>query len=94
LTAPGARHAALLAGQIHYFTGKPCKRDHVARRWTLNATCIECVWERNQLPANRKKVAAYRASINALNRSYQRDYYAKNREKLTAKRRARYWGQP
>jgi len=33
---------ALNAGMTHYFTGKPCSRGHVARRWTSNGVCVEC----------------------------------------------------
>lgn len=33
---------ALARGLIHYFTGKPCCRGHVAKRWTANNNCDEC----------------------------------------------------
>lgn len=29
-------------GLRHYFTGKPCKRNHVAPRRTKDSTCVEC----------------------------------------------------
>jgi 5-methylcytosine-specific restriction endonuclease McrA len=34
--------AARAAGQIRYFTGKPCKNGHVAERFVGNRQCIEC----------------------------------------------------
>lgn len=33
---------ARLAGDKFYFTGKPCKRGHVCRRYTNTRTCFEC----------------------------------------------------
>lgn len=29
-----------------YFTGKPCKRGHVAERYVSTRTCVECADER------------------------------------------------
>lgn len=26
-----------------YFTGKPCKHGHIAKRFTLSGTCYECI---------------------------------------------------
>lgn len=37
-----ARKAAALAGLAIYSTGKPCKRGHVAPRWTSGAGCTAC----------------------------------------------------
>jgi len=34
--------AAVAAGEAQYFTGKPCKRGHIAPRSTANSTCMEC----------------------------------------------------
>jgi 5-methylcytosine-specific restriction endonuclease McrA len=39
--------AAKAAGLIRYFTGKPCKRGHVAERFVGNRQCIECGRENN-----------------------------------------------
>lgn len=36
------RQQALQQGLLHYFTGKPCKRGHVARRYVSIRSCIEC----------------------------------------------------
>lgn len=36
------RKNALLQGLTRYFTGKPCKHDHIAERYTGNKTCCEC----------------------------------------------------
>lgn len=36
------RNDAKVANQQYYFTGKPCKNNHIAKRQTANGTCIEC----------------------------------------------------
>ena len=38
----GVRNIAKLAGELRYFTGKPCKHGHVAYRSTINGHCLEC----------------------------------------------------
>lgn len=38
----GPRHKAKLAGEATYFTGVPCRRDHVSPRMTDSGSCIEC----------------------------------------------------
>jgi hypothetical protein len=45
-----------------YFTGNPCKRDHIANRNTLTGTCIECrmIHDQKQYHRNRSKVLARR----------------------------------
>lgn len=30
------------AGMSHYFTGKPCKHGHIAKREVVSCNCIEC----------------------------------------------------
>ena len=37
-----ARKDALAQGLTHYFTGKPCKRGHIATRYANTANCVEC----------------------------------------------------
>lgn len=36
------RPAARSLGLIRYFTGRPCKRGHIAERQTSNGNCCEC----------------------------------------------------
>lgn len=33
---------AVKNGDKHYFTGKPCKRGHVALRFTKGGGCVDC----------------------------------------------------
>lgn len=36
---------ARAAGLIRYFTGAPCRRGHIAERYTNGATCVQCLYE-------------------------------------------------
>lgn len=36
------RKDALAQGLTHYFTGKPCKRGHIAARYAKTGNCVEC----------------------------------------------------
>lgn len=36
------RQSAIKAGDMTYFTGKPCKRGHISPRYTKTKICIEC----------------------------------------------------
>lgn len=33
---------AIKNNEQFYFTGKPCKRGHIAKRFTANSVCVEC----------------------------------------------------
>ena len=48
MVARGPRHQAKLAGDLHYFTGIPCRAGHVSVRVTDNGSCIECRRERER----------------------------------------------
>jgi len=37
-----ARQKAVENNEITYFTGKPCKRGHIAARFTLTSNCKQC----------------------------------------------------
>lgn len=37
-----SRQAAIANGLVRYFTGKPCRRGHVAERQLTNGSCVEC----------------------------------------------------
>lgn len=38
-----SRQSAIDQKLSKYFTGEPCKRDHVSERYTINSGCVECV---------------------------------------------------
>jgi hypothetical protein len=38
-----SRHDAHAAGQNKFYTGRPCKRGHLAQRYVGNGACVECL---------------------------------------------------
>jgi len=44
----GARHVAVCKDEPFYFTGKPCKYGHVAKRSTVSGTCATCAPSRSR----------------------------------------------
>ena len=70
------------AGATRYFTGKPCKRGHVAERLVSTRTCVDCHAE-NQ--------AAYRVAHPDAIAATEKRRYEKHREKRVAK--AKKWQQ-
>jgi 5-methylcytosine-specific restriction endonuclease McrA len=40
---PKTRREAALTNSLFYFTGKPCKNGHVAKRYTKWGVCFECL---------------------------------------------------
>lgn len=45
ITLKSTRAQSKAAGDKHYFTGKPCKRGHVAKRVASTSNCCECMRE-------------------------------------------------
>ena len=39
---PNSPKAAKKIGSKFYFTGKPCKNNHIANRYTLSRVCVKC----------------------------------------------------
>lgn len=46
---PISRNEALALGLSRFFTGRPCKRGHIAERTTTNSVCCECSMERSRV---------------------------------------------
>lgn len=69
---PASRKDAIATGAIHYFTGKPCKRGHVASRWASGGHCAECEREYKNSPEYRKHLREYQKSPKM--REYQREW--------------------
>jgi hypothetical protein len=64
LEAPASRAEARAAGLNWYYTGDPCSRGHVAKRYVLSRRCVECV------------ATVYRSG----KVDYDAAYYKKNKE--------------
>ncbi len=81
---PTSRPEAMRTGATHYFTGRPCKRGHVALR-VVKGTCVECRkedWTKtNEKNKNKPKSEAAKAA--------GRRYYERNKELVKARAKAR-----
>lgn len=55
------RTEAIAANQPQYFTGKPCKRGHIALRNTATAECTLC--RREYSKGNYQQVKAIKAQL-------------------------------
>lgn len=71
------RKEAIKHGLLRYFTGKPCKRNHVAERRVSNRICTECTKGKRGDYAEGEK-------------EYKRKYYLKNRERALTQSKVRY----
>lgn len=54
---------AAIAGETHYYTGRPCIRGHVTKRYTSTGACAECLLMHKQ---------AERAKLRALTEKFAR----------------------
>lgn len=77
-----AREDALAAGKSTYFTGKPCKKGHIAPRFVRSYACTECNLEFRR---------AYRKQYPDRYKEYDRLKYHERggRERMAAYKRAR-----
>jgi hypothetical protein len=80
-----SRDAAYSAGLARFFTGDVCLHGHLAERYTVSGSCVEChsIRRREFRAKNRELVIAQR-----------REYREANREKLRAQERARRAADP
>lgn len=70
MNLPSTRKEALAQGLKHYFTGKPCLRGHVVKRYVRNNNCQYChlltVRAYSKTPngreANKRSVESYRGT--------------------------------
>ena len=73
-----------------YFTGKPCKRGHIAQRYSNNNECVECIRFKSQLAETKEKRSKYHeANAERINQRH-RDYYQENIEKERLRSRNKY----
>jgi len=94
------RKEALAQGLTHYFTGKPCKRGHIAARYTSTKSCVDCNKQHGKqfLAANPGKSTEYsqrwqsknpeRVKANEASRVRQRTDQIRQRESRYRKRNA------
>jgi YHS domain-containing protein len=78
-----SRKSARAAGQTFYFTGQPCKRGHVAKRYSHNANCVVCV---RLIGAQWKKTAKGRKYYNEWQNRRRAQQRAERAAKIQAER--------
>lgn len=76
MTFPSSRKEALEQGVKYFFTGRPCKHGHLAKRLTSRSTCSACSNERAVcwVKANPEKRAAL---ARRYNQAHQSDNWAR-----------------
>lgn len=64
MTVAQIKREAAERGDSQYFTGKPCRRGHVAARFTVNSTCVECDREKYHAKSEQRivQMAEWRAA--------------------------------
>jgi 5-methylcytosine-specific restriction endonuclease McrA len=84
---PVTRAEAKIMGAKRYFTGKPCRRGHVAERYISSQACIECYqqkcglrFEKNPLYATEKAMKWNKENKNKHKEIHNR-WYQNNKEK-------------
>ena len=81
---PNNRSEAKKTGAIHYFTGQPCSRGHIALRKT-KGTCVECMKEDWKIDNEKRKEKPKSEAAKEAGRRY----YEKNKEAVKARANAR-----
>ncbi|MBV8664615.1 MAG: HNH endonuclease [Hyphomicrobiales bacterium] len=93
---PNKRSDAIALGIKHYFTGKPCKRGHLAKRQSESGVCVECnysrglAWRRDRPGFSAESDKAWRDANRGKVRKYKLESYYNNRESYRERFRAYY----
>jgi len=86
----------MLAGEVRYFTGKPCIRGHISERFVSTKTCVACGCEniRRWKAENPEKAKAFKQASDQRNliknAAVRRAYYYANQAKCFAQNKLRY----
>lgn len=78
------RKDALAEGKTYYFTGKPCKKGHVAPRRAINGCCTECEKEKNNSEERRKYMSKYADKNRTKIRKIASEWQKNNKGKVNA----------
>jgi 5-methylcytosine-specific restriction endonuclease McrA len=84
---PTSPNAAAKVGSLWYFTGKPCKRGHVAKRTVGDRKCVACsaLWSAENPDKMRASVTKYRAADPVAARARVVAWEKANPDKVSAK---------
>lgn len=83
-----SRKDAINQGLKFYFTGKPCKREHIANRRVPHGTCIECEREHQISEVQRKYHRELKRTKKYKNmaREYRQRIYGTEQYKMAARK--------
>ena len=93
-----SRDEARALGLKRFFTGKPCKRGHVAERWACGGgggECVECSLENGRKyraadpERTRENARKWRAANLEMARERDRLCYAKNKDRILSQKAAK-----
>ena len=57
------RVEAIKSGLTHYYTGKPCKHEHLSKRRANDRVCMECDAEHKKPPTIEYKRLQYHSGL-------------------------------
>jgi hypothetical protein len=78
-----SRKNAIAAGELKYFTGKPCKNNHLAPRYVQSSTCEECIHPKtNEKPTKTVGMREQQLKINEAKLKLAQERAAINEAKL------------
>ena len=88
---PKTKAEAIVEKSKHYFTGVPCSKGHVAKRYSHDNSCFECKKEgvkkwREQKPARVKELNS-KYNKSERKRSLKKIWQEKNRDKINEQNR-------
>lgn len=78
------RKDALAEGKTYYYTGKPCKKGHIALRRAVNGCCVECEKEKNNSEERKKYMSKYANKNRTKIRKIASEWQKKNKGKVNA----------
>lgn len=79
---PSSRAKAKATGSTYYYTGKPCKYQHIAKRLTSSGECSECFKVRD-------KARSASPAAKERRRAYYKDYQVRKAEAIREYRKTR-----
>lgn len=80
---PKTHKEAVATGSMYYYTGKRCNGGHIARRFTKNRNCEECIRERNLARTKEGYWSSYGSDpdYREKKRAYAKAYYREHKDK-------------
>jgi hypothetical protein len=80
LMLPSSRKDAIRLNSIHYFTNKPCKNGHVAKRYAKCGLCEICLKKIHK--PNKEYSEKYKLNNEEKLKNFHKEYRLKNKEKI------------